>query len=104
MEEEKYTLIKNGPYAKVYESKTKYKKVYSIPNITEDNSYYIKKYDNIATTMIFLAKKMPDYVPKVISVSYTVESTTIIMGKIEGITMNDFLLKKEQYELKNINY
>ena len=54
--------------------------------------------------MIFLAKKMPDYVPKVISVSYTVESTTIIMGKIEGITMNDFLLKKEQYELKNINY
>ena len=26
MEEEKYTLIKNGPYAKVYESKTKYKK------------------------------------------------------------------------------
>lgn len=103
MEEEKYTLIKNGPYGKVYESKTKYKKVYKIPDIIEDNSYYINKYDNIAKSMTFLAKKIPDYIPKVNNIIYTAENTTIIMEKVEGITMNDFLLKKEQYELKNIN-
>lgn len=103
MEEEKYTLVKNSPYGKVYESKNYYKKVYKIPDIVEDNSYYINKYDNIAKSMIFLTKKMPDYIPKVVNIIYTTEDTTIIMEKIEGITLNDLLLKKEQYKLRDIN-
>lgn len=103
MEEEKYTLVKNGPYGKVYESKTRYKKVYTIPHNMDDNSYYIKKYDNIANTMVYLSKKIPQYVPKVLGILYGSESTSIITEKIEGITMNDFLLNKEQYKLKDIN-
>jgi predicted unusual protein kinase regulating ubiquinone biosynthesis (AarF/ABC1/UbiB family) len=85
--EEKYTLKLKGPYAEVYESETTYKKVYAGRLEKED-------LDRIFNIMKDLDQKIPHLIPKTISIDRTPEGLIIVMEKMRGITMKEFLQKK----------
>lgn len=83
---EEYTLVGSGYYADLYESKTTYKKVY---NKSEkeglDKMYKINR---------DLFTKIPHLVPKLLDITREENSVTIIMEKVNGITMKKFLKEK----------
>lgn len=90
--EEIYTLKADHPhtYAIVYESKTTYKKVFPDFRFESDR----KSLNKMCEMVEDLERKIPHLVPKTISVDKTARDLTIIMEKVEGITMGEFTKKK----------
>ena len=85
-----YEFVKDGPFASIYCRDDKILKVYSF---TKD------KYQNERNILsckiaILLSNKIPIYVPKIFEIQVNKDDVFIVMKRIEGITVNDFLKKK----------
>ena len=83
---EEYTLVGKGYYADLYEGKTTYKKIYNkLGKEGLDKMYNINR---------DLSLKIPHLVPKLLDITREENSVTIIMEKIKGITVKEFLEEK----------
>lgn len=83
---EEYTLVGKGYYADLYEGKTTYKKIYNkLGKEGLDKMYNINR---------DLSLKIPHLVPKLLDITREENSVTIIMEKVKGITMKEFLEEK----------
>lgn len=87
---EEFILINKGPYADVYASETTYIKIYNKLEGGELN----KMYDY--TTKI--AHRVPHLVPGILSITKDSNSLTILMEKVEGITLKKFIEEKHTPE------
>jgi RIO-like serine/threonine protein kinase len=85
--EEIYSIKISDKHARVYESKTTYKKTFLF------NSF-IKDLDQMCEMVKDLEQKIPHLVPRTLSVNKNTDNITVIMEKVQGITLGKFLDEK----------
>jgi serine/threonine protein kinase len=91
MGEEKAKLIRENNTTSLYETKIGYRKIYKLA----EDEYLNNKYTRMVEILIGLEKNIPEYIPEIYNIIHTENNITIDMEKIEGRTMKEVILDRD---------
>jgi serine/threonine protein kinase len=91
MGEEKAKLIRENNTTSLYETKIGYRKIYKLA----EDEYLNNKYTRMVEILIGLEKNIPEYIPEIYNIIHTENNITIDMEKIEGRTMKEAILDRD---------